>query len=84
MLTARLLSMWHDPDQPYTGPVDADLSAHPDPFSAADAIFAFTTEAQTSNRAAMRQRWPEYRGKVPADLARTIIDENEARRSQCS
>lgn len=84
MLTGRLLALWSDPDQPYTGPVDADLSAHPDPFSAAAAIFAFTTEAQTSNRAAMRQRWPEYRGKVPADLARTIIDENEARRSQCS
>lgn len=77
-------ALWHDPDQPYTGPVDADLSAHPDSFSAATAIFAFTTEAKTSNRAAMRQRWPEYRGKVPADLARTIIDENEARRSQCS
>lgn len=77
-------ALWHDPDQPYTGPVDADLSAHSDPFSAAAAIFTFTTEAKTSNRAAMRQRWPEYRGKVPADLARTIIDENEARRSQCS
>lgn len=84
MLTGRLLALWSDPEAYYTGPVDTDLSAHPDPFSAAAAIFAFTTEAQTSNRDAMRQRWSEYRGKVPADLARTIIDENEARRSQCS
>ena len=77
-------ALWLDPDQPYTGPVDADLSTHSDPFSAAAAIFAFTTEAQTSNRAAMRQRWPEYRGKVPPDLAAQIIDDIEARRSQCS
>lgn len=84
MLTGRLLTLWLDPEAPYTGPIDADLSAHATPFEDAQAIFAFTTEAKTSNRAAMRQRWPEYRGKVPADLARTIIDENEARRSQCS
>ncbi|AXU19729.1 hypothetical protein C7W88_12950 [Novosphingobium sp. THN1] len=77
-------ALWHDPDQPYTGPVDADLSAHPDPFGAAAAIFAFTTEAQTCNRAAMRQRWPEYRGKVPPDLAKTIIDDIEARGATCS
>ena len=75
---------WLDPDAYYNGPVDADLSAHANPFEAAQAIFAFTTEAQTSDRAAMRQRWPEYRGKVPADLARTIIDDIEARRSLCS
>lgn len=63
----------------YTGPVDADLSEHPNPFEAARAIFAFTTEAQTNDRATMRTRWPEYRGKVPPELAAQIIDANEAR-----
>lgn len=70
-------ALWNDPDAYYTGPVDADLSSHPNPFEAATAIFAFATEAQTSDRNAMRQRWPEYRGKVPPELARIIIDENE-------
>jgi hypothetical protein len=69
--------LWSDPEAYYDGPVDADLTATVRPFEAATAIFAFATEAQTSNRTAMRQRWPEYRGKVPADLARIIIDENE-------
>lgn len=69
--------LWSDPEAYYDGPVDADLSATTNPFEAATAIFAFATEAQTSDRTAMRQRWPEYRGKVPADLARIIIDENE-------
>jgi hypothetical protein len=75
------LTQWLDPEAPYTGPIDADLSGHTDPFEAARAIFDFTTEAQTQTRATMRQRWPEYRGKVPPDLARTIIDANEARRT---
>lgn len=75
---------WLDPEAYYTGPVDTDLSAHPNPFEAAAAIFSFTTEAQTTDRTAMRTHWPEYRGKVPAELAAKIIDANEARRSQCS
>lgn len=69
--------LWSDPEAYYDGPIDADLSAGTNPFETATAIFAFATEAQTSNRNAMRQRWPEYRGKVPAGLARIIIDENE-------
>lgn len=71
--------VWLDPSTWYEGPVDADLSASENPFEAAQAIFAFTTEAQTSDRTAMRKRWPEYSGKVPPDLARTIIDDIEAR-----
>lgn len=71
------LALWSDPEAYYDGPVDADLTGTTNPFEAATAIFAFATEAQTSNRNAMRTRWPEYRGKVPADLARIIIDENE-------
>ncbi|SMC96955.1 hypothetical protein [Novosphingobium sp. B1] len=73
------LTQWLNPDAYYTGPVDADLSTHTDPFEAAQAIFAFTTEAKTTDRTAMRTRWPEYRGKVPPELAAQIIDANEAR-----
>ncbi|OYZ07703.1 MAG: hypothetical protein B7Y36_19010 [Novosphingobium sp. 28-62-57] len=61
----------------YTGPTDTDLSNHPDPFAALTAIFAFTTDAQTSNRQTMRDRWPEFRGLVPAGLAKVIVDANE-------
>ena len=68
---------WLDPDAYYTGPVDADLSAHPNPFEAAQAIFAFTTAAQTNDRATMRQRWPEFRGRIPNQLAAQIIDDIE-------
>lgn len=79
MLTARILAIWLDPTTPYDGPVDADLSD----YDMRD-LAAFWAEAQTETRATMRERWPEYRGKVPADLAAQIIDANETRRSQCS
>lgn len=75
---------WADPTAYYTGPVDADLSGHPNPFEAATAIFTFAAEAQTTDRASMRTRWADYRGKVPPDLARNIIDDIEARGATCS
>lgn len=76
-------TLWLDPTAPYDGPVDADLSDL-DPRDTA----AFWSEAETHTsatvRASMRPRWPDYRGKVPPDLAAIIIDDIEARRSQCS
>ena len=58
----------------YTSPIDVDLSATTNPFEAAIAIFAFTTEALTTDRATMRTRWPAYKGKVPDALARDIVE----------
>ena len=61
----------------YTGPVDADLS-NLDPRDTA----AFWAEALTHKaavRASMRQRWPDYRGKVPDALARDLINDIEAK-----
>lgn len=70
---------WLDPEAYYDGPVDADLS-NLDPRDTA----AFWTEAETHDRASMRTRWPDYRGKVPAGLAAAIIDDIEAKGATCS
>lgn len=65
------------PDQFYTGPIDADLSDHPDAFAALTACLTFATEAQTNTREQMRERWPGYRGLVPGNVAKSIIDSIE-------
>ncbi|MFN3424879.1 MAG: hypothetical protein ACK40C_09270 [Novosphingobium meiothermophilum] len=77
MLTARLLTLWLDPEAYYDGPIDADLSG----LDMRDTA-AFWREAQTHDREHMRMRWQAYRGKVPADLARIIIQDIEALRSE--
>lgn len=53
--------------------VDIDLSTQDWP-SVCQAIFAFTEEAQTTDRATLRTRWPVYKGKVPDALARDIVE----------
>lgn len=53
--------------------VDIDLSAQDWP-TVCKAIFAFTAEALTTDRATMRTRWPAYKGKVPDALARDIVE----------
>nr|DAL40987.1 MAG TPA_asm: hypothetical protein [Caudoviricetes sp.] len=76
------LALWSDPEAYYDGPVDADLSD----LDPRDTV-AFWAEAESNSatvRAAMRPRWTEYRGKVPPDLARIIIDDIEARGATCS
>lgn len=58
----------------YTGPVDTDLSTHPEPFKALSACLTFAIDAQTQTRDQMRNRWCEFRGLVPADLAKRIME----------
>lgn len=71
------LTQWLDPTAHYTGPVDHDATD-------LEALAAFWTEALTTDRATMRTRWHEYRGKVPAGLAAAIIDDVEAKGVVCS
>lgn len=54
--------------------VDTDLSTHPDPFAALTACLTFATEGPHQGKAAMRNRWGEFRGLVPADLAKRIME----------
>lgn len=69
---------WHNPDAPYTGPVDADLSHLADPFKALAAVFTFTDDAKAHDRPTMRTRWREQRyPDMPRTLAAQIIDDVE-------
>jgi len=60
---------WTDPDTHYTGPA---FDCAPEPLA------AFWQDALTHTRAEMRNRWPEYRGKVPDGLAGVIVSCVEA------
>lgn len=64
--------LWSDPEAYYDGPVDADLSG-----SDLTALASFWSDAQHSNRVTMRTWWPEYRGRIPNQLAAQIIDDIE-------
>lgn len=66
------LAQWLDPDQAYDGPVDHDATD-------LEALAQFWTAAEANDRAAMRSLWPQFRGRVPNQLAADIIDDIEAR-----
>lgn len=68
-------ALWSDPEAYYDGPIDADLSC-----SDLTALASFWSEAQHNDRATMRTRWPEYRGRIPNQLAAQIIDDIEGAR----
>ena len=71
------LTQWLNPDAYYTGPVDHEVTD-------LEALAQFWSAAETETVATMRTRWPEFRGRVPNQLAADLISDIEARRSQCS
>lgn len=68
--------LWLDPTAHYDGPAHDTNDL--------EALATFWTEALNTDRASMRARWPDYRGKVPAGLAAAIIDDIEAKGATCS